>query len=109
MFSQWTGLWGSYKTWKWKRELNVHWFRATVYIAIGSICRGEGYYQNVYVHNIIPDKLTCLGWEGPRVGRGGEIKIFLWSKIIESLSLTKAKICKLFHFLNIVMFYKEKL
>lgn len=37
-------------------------FRATVYIAISSVCEEEGYYQKVYVHSIIPEKLTNLGW-----------------------------------------------
>lgn len=37
-------------------------FRATVYIAISSVCEEEGYYQKDYVHNIIPEKLTNLGW-----------------------------------------------
>lgn len=35
--------------------------------------------------------------------------MFLWCQIIESLNLAKAKICKLFHFQNILMLYKEKM
>ena len=53
-------------------NFNAYLFRATVYIAISSVCEEDGYYQKVYVHNIIPEKLTNLGWEGKKGTEDGK-------------------------------------